>query len=98
MPLSALASELQQRLQPETPLGGIVKFAVGDDGAITIHGRDGKNTVTLGDEAADCTVTITREDLAALLSGELQPAVAYMQGKIAVDGDLSLAMHLSQLL
>jgi hypothetical protein len=38
---------------------------------------------------ADCTVAITLENLAALLTGELEPATGFMMGKFKVSGDMS---------
>ncbi|MXV89848.1 MAG: SCP2 sterol-binding domain-containing protein [Acidimicrobiia bacterium] len=35
---------------------------------------------------SDCTVTCSAADAAAILRGELDPAVAYMQGRLKLEG------------
>jgi putative sterol carrier protein len=44
----------------------------------------------------DCTVGITLENLAALLTGDLEPATGFMMGKFKVSGDMSVAMKLQR--
>ena len=48
---------------------------------------------------AQCTITIGKaEDWVALASGKMNPTMAFMQGKIKVKGDMSLALKLQSLL
>jgi putative sterol carrier protein len=54
------------------------------------------NTVDNTDREADCTVAITLENLAALLSGELEPATGFMMGRFKVSGDMSVALKLQR--
>ena len=63
--------------------------------------RDGAavpNTVDTTDRATDCTIHITRENLAQLLTGELEPATGFMTGRFQVSGDMSVAMKLQRVL
>ena len=71
-----------------------VKFDTGADGVIVIDG----STISTTDAPADCTIKLSLEDLEALVAGELNPTMAFMSGKIKVEGDMSVAMALSQLL
>ena len=48
-----------------------------------------------GDPAV--TVRMSVPDFARIVTGELQPAVAFMQGKIQVEGDLAVAARLSEM-
>jgi putative sterol carrier protein len=61
-----------------------------------IDGRAVPNTVDNTDREADCTVAITLENLAALLSGELEPASGFMMGRFKVSGDMSVALKLQR--
>jgi putative sterol carrier protein len=71
-----------------------VKFDCGADGVIVI---DGEN-ISTSDAPADCTIALSKSDLEDLLSGELSPTGAFMQGKLKVSGDMSIAMALSQVI
>jgi putative sterol carrier protein len=51
------------------------------------------------DGEAKCTITVPKaEDWVAIASGKMNPTSAFMQGKIKVKGDMSLAMKLQTLL
>lgn len=48
---------------------------------------------------AQCTITIKdSDDWVKLAAGKLNPTMAFMQGKIRVKGDMSLALKLQSLL
>lgn len=49
-------------------------------------------------ENADMTLIATDEDLIAMVNGDLNPVTAFMQGKVKIQGDMSLAMKLQKLL
>jgi sterol carrier protein 2 len=51
------------------------------------------------DGEAKCTITVPKsEDWVAIASGKMNPTSAFMQGKIKVKGDMSMAMKLQTLL
>lgn len=75
-------------------LDGSVKFDTGSDGVIRIDG----SSISTTDGPADCTIKLSLDDLEALIAGELSPTTAFMTGRIKVEGDMSVAMGLSQLL
>lgn len=70
-----------------------VKFDMGDE-FIVIDGQ----TVSTSDGPADCTIKISKDNFEQLIAGELNPTAAFMTGKIKVEGDMSVAMQLSQLI
>ncbi|ESY22929.1 SCP2 sterol-binding domain-containing protein [Mesorhizobium sp. LNJC394B00] len=71
-----------------------VKFDTGSDGVIVIDGATVSNT----DAPTDCTIKLSLDDLDSLIAGDLNPTMAFMSGKIKVEGDMSVAMALSQLI
>lgn len=71
-----------------------VKFDTGADGVIVIDGT----TISTTDAPADCTITLSLDDLESMLASELSPTAAFMQGKLKVEGDMSIAMALSQVI
>ena len=73
---------------------GSAKFVIEGEGAIMLDGAG----VRAGDEAADVTLTADVDTFRAILDGDLNPTSAFMQGKLKVKGDMSLAMKLQGLL
>jgi putative sterol carrier protein len=71
-----------------------VKFDTGPDGVLLIDGT----TVSTTDEPADCTIKLSLDDLESLIAGDLNPTTAFMSGKLKIEGDMSVAMALSQLI
>ncbi len=49
-------------------------------------------------ESPDMTMTCSAEDFLALISGDLNAVSAFMSGQLKIDGELSLAMELQNLL
>jgi putative sterol carrier protein len=88
--------DVADRLRPRVESAGFdrsVKFDTGGDGVILIDGA----TVSTTDGPADCTIRLSLDDLESLIAGDLNPTMAFMQGKLKVEGDMSVAMALSQL-
>lgn len=69
---------------------GIAKFVIPGEGAIMLD----SNGVRSGDEDADVTLTAEADVFQQILSGDLNPTAAFMTGKLAVDGNMGLAMQL----
>lgn len=81
-------------LVEESSFDRSVKFDTGADGVIVIGG----GAVSTTDGPADCTIKLSLDDLESLISGDLNPTMAFMSGKLKIEGDMSVAMALSQLL
>lgn len=96
MDISAIVSDMQAKAASAGALGSTLKFKMGDE-CIFIDGNNG-NTVSTEDKEADCTISVEKEDFLALMSGDLNPMMAFMNQKIKVDGDMSVAMKLQSLL
>jgi hypothetical protein len=47
---------------------------------------------------ARCTVAATDQDFLAIVNGKLNPQMAFMSGKLKIQGDMGLAMKLQQIL
>jgi hypothetical protein len=48
--------------------------------------------------SARCTVAMTDADLVNVVNGKLNPQMAFMSGKLKIQGDMGLAMKLQQIL
>lgn len=89
--------EIAEKMKSRVASAGFehsVKFDTGSDGVIVIDGATVSNT----DAPTDSTVKLSLDDLDSLIAGDLNPTMAFMSGKIKVEGDMTVAMALSQLL
>jgi len=73
---------------------GVAKFVIPGEGAIMMDGSG----VRAGDEEADVTLTASTETFQAILAGDMNPTMAFMTGKLSVDGSMGLAMKLGSVL
>ena len=73
-----------------------VKFDFGDVGKLLIDGAAG--TASNDDGDADATISLKWDDFTKLAGGDLDPTMAFMQGKLKVAGDMSVAMQLQSLM
>jgi putative sterol carrier protein len=51
------------------------------------------SSVSTEDGAADTAITISRADFENLVAGKLSPQLAYLQGKIKIEGDPTAALQ-----
>ncbi len=97
MDMQACTEALRTKVGAQSGLNATLKFDCGDDGVIYLDGRSTPNSVSNENKDADCTVKITRENLVALMTGELEPATGFMMGKFKVSGDMSVALKLQRI-
>jgi putative sterol carrier protein len=74
--------------------GKRVRLDFGAEGSIFLDGV--ANTVNNSDGAADTTVKVSFADFLAMADGLLDGTMAFMQGKLKIEGDMSAAMQLQQ--
>jgi putative sterol carrier protein len=73
-------------------------FDIEGEGRWLVEVHDGKVSVTENPEGgADVSFQMSAETFDRLLAGKQNPMVAYMTGKLKVDGDLSAARELQKL-
>ncbi len=96
MDLQACTEKMRAKVGADAGLNATLKFDCGSDGAIYIDGKATPNTVDNTNHDAECTVTITLENLNALLNGDLEPVTGFMTGRFTVSGDMSVAMRLNR--
>lgn len=104
MSLDSLAEQLKSQAAMNPPLGYRVRFDLGDDGALfwdgTVTPPEIATGAAGGDGAAepDTVLTLSLDDLDKLLSGSLDPTLAYMTGKLKIQGSTGVAMKLAAML
>ena len=79
-------------------LGATYKFVVtGPGGGSWIFRCKDPVAVSEGDGNAECTIRMNAPDFVALGKGELNPQMAFMSGRLDVEGDLELALKLGSI-
>ena len=90
-------AQLQQKANEAEAIGGTLKFVI-DDLIVFVDGTGNGNEVSQSDEEADCTITTSAATLLELQSGDLNPMMAVMGGKVKISGDMGLAMKVQSLM
>ncbi|WP_371396344.1 SCP2 sterol-binding domain-containing protein [Fretibacter rubidus] len=88
-----IVAKMNEALGKAGGLDKSVKFDFGDDGQVFASGTE----AVAEDKDADCTISVSKDDFIALASGNLDPMMAFMSGKLKVAGDMSVAMGLQSL-
>jgi putative sterol carrier protein len=98
MTLESITQAVVSRAASTDALGSTIKFLFnGGEGAVFLDGSGSSNTVSNEDKDADCTVNVDLADFNDMLSGALNPMMAFMSGKLRIEGDMGVAMKLSSL-
>ena len=85
----------------ETKAAGVTNsylFDVEGAGQWLVDVDGGRVNVTEGGGDADVTIATSEENFMRIVRGEQSPTGAYMTGKVKVEGDISLALRLRELL
>ena len=89
--------QLQQKANEAEAIGGTLKFVI-DDLTVFVYGTGNSNVVSQEDAEADCTIATSAAVLMELQSGDLNPMMAVMGGKVKISGDMGLAMKVQSLM
>jgi putative sterol carrier protein len=94
--------QMVKEFQPEKAGNLRAKFQFrlsGEDGGDWVVAVANKQChVTEGvSDKPDVTISMDAADFVKMVNGELQPVVAFMQGKIKLQGDMNLAMKVQEL-
>ena len=96
--LAQVTEHIRGAVGDNSGLGKTVKIDLGETGKIFIDGASVPNTVTNDDKPADATLSASLEDFTAMSNGQLDPMMAFMQGKLKIAGDMMIAQKLAPLL
>ena len=88
---------ISKKAQSADAIGSRIKFDFGEAQWL-IDGTGGSNVIAEEDSDADCTVKLSKEDFDRLVKGQLNPMEAVMSGKLVIEGDMSVAMKIQNLM
>lgn len=77
-------------------LKSVVNFKF-EEGVIHLDDSQSPTVVSNDEKGADCTIRMKLGNFEKLMGGNLNPMMAYMSGKMKIDGDMSVAMKLSSM-
>ena len=98
MSLDQITEQMRSRVGASAGLKKSVKFDFGGDGVVRIDDTVSPAVVDNSDVPTDCTVKVSMSDFMDMASGKQNPQMAFMMGKLKVDGDMSVALQLGSLL
>lgn len=97
MSLEAIVSKITEQAANISPIGSRVKFQL-DDNILLVDGTGDANVISTEDGEADCIISTSMDTFMKLKSGDINPMMAVMTGKVKIKGDMSIAMKLQSLL
>lgn len=97
MSLEDITTEIRDKAASMDANGKTVKIDLQGEGTIFIDGTTTPPTVSNEDNDADVTLMISEENFEGLIDGSLNPQMAFMMGKLKIDGDMGLALKLGDL-
>lgn len=95
--IDELVATLTERVAAIKPFGKKIKFSL-DGNIIYIDGTATPPSVSRDDVAADATITATLENFSKIMNKEINPQMAFMSGKIKVQGDMMATLALQKIM
>ena len=100
--LQPIFDSMTERFQADKAgdLDMTIQFDLGGDGGGQWYASIGDGTMTVNKgtvEAPSATLKMDADDFAKMSSGDINPMMAFMSGKIKVDGDLNSVMKFQTL-
>lgn len=98
--LKRLAERMNADPEPIRGLRQVYQFNLSDSGEVyQARFQDGAVTVTEGaTDSADCALTLSEGHFLQLLRNDLNAPMAFITGKLKIDGSIGLALKLQEAL
>ena len=97
MTLEDIERTVRKKLAHAPTLGARIKFNFGDDGIIFIDGTQNPAIVNNEDTEADTVFICSAEIFQNIINGSQDPTMAFMTGKLKIEGSMGHALKLNAL-
>ncbi len=98
MSLESATAAIRGKAATSASLGYRVQFDLGDEGVIFWDGTTTPPIIDNTARDADTVMSLSLANLEALIAGALNPTMAYMTGKLKIQGSMGVALKIGQLL
>lgn len=98
MSIESLLGTVRDKLSSAPSIGAKIKFDLGSDGIIFIDGTQNPPVLGQDDADADTTFECTTDTFEKILSGQQDPTMAFMMGKLKIKGSMGYALKLNSIL
>lgn len=90
--IDTIVAQLAQK--DTSSFSGSAKFVINGEGSVMMDASG----VRAGDDEADVTLSADLEVFRAIFEGDMNPTMAFMSGKLKIDGSMGKAMALASVL
>lgn len=98
MTLDQIEAKMKQRLPHFRSFGRTALFDFGADGSLRLDASGNPATLTRDGGDAETAIRMTIDDFDRMISGQLNPTLAFATGRLKVAGSMGLALKLAALL
>jgi putative sterol carrier protein len=95
MTIDDLKTKISAKLASAPIIGARIKFDLGDDGIFLVDGTQSPPTIEQGDGEAETTFICSTDVLGGIVDGTQDPTMAYMMGKLKIQGSMGYALKLN---
>lgn len=98
MSLEDATQLVKERVGQDVGIRKTIKVDFGKDGVIHLDGQVQPNTVSNENKDADVTIRCSLKTFLDVTSGKANPQLAFMMGRLKVDGNFDLALQFAKAL
>ncbi len=98
MTLEEATDVIRNKVDGASPVAAVIAFDFEDDGIISVDGTVTPPVINNARGETDCTVLISLSDFENFLNGSDSPQMAFMMGRLRIEGDMGIALQLSSIL